>query len=288
MLLLSCSAMFPQHFTSYDGLKLRSREYKPESGKPPAARVIIVHGLGDHSGSLPYQNLSSYLVRKRYSTYLFDLRGHGESEGMRMYTQAWSDIRMDVKAFVNLVRAVSGSSESVYLIGLSLGGLIALNYAEVYPEDLHGVVAAAPAVDASGVPALTKIIVPLLAAVAPRISINPGLNLSNISRNQEAVAEYTRDTNFQTQTTPRLAAEILTAMAETQEKCSMLRIPILILHGAEDTIVLPEGSLQFFTRIPTPDKHRIVYEKTFHNLFLEPNREQIFQNIVHWLQVRQQ
>lgn len=277
--------MIPQYFISHDGLKLRSRGYKP-AGNKPTAHVLILHGLGDHSGSLPYRNLSTYLVRNGYATYLFDMRGHGESEGTRMYAHTWSDVRNDVKEFVRLIRETSDLSESVYIIGLSLGGLIALNYAETYPEDVQGVIAAAPAVDASGVTAVIKMIVLLLARLTPRLPINLGLNLSNISRSQEAVLEYTGDSKFQTKSTPRLAAEILTAMAETQEKCFMLRTPTLILHGAEDKIVLPEGSSHFFTRIPVPDKQRIVYEETLHNLFIEPNRNQVFQDITQWIQER--
>lgn len=113
--------------------------------------------------------------------------------------------------------------------------------AEHYPDGPDGIVVIAPAVVASGVPPLVKLLVPVLSRLAPRASINPGLDLTHISRDAAAVREYTRDPLFQTRTTPRLAAEILSTMNETREMADRLTRPLLIGHGADDTIVPPRA-----------------------------------------------
>lgn len=274
--------MFPNSFKSYDGLNLRCHATRV----PPTTRrgrVVIVHGLGDHGLSLPYRNLADALAAKQFASYIFDWRGHGASEGRRMFVNAWRDVRNDLQSFIELVQREEPGGP-LFLIGLSLGGLLALNYTLHKTDRITGVVVVAPAVDASGVPPLIKMIIPLLSRLMPRASINPGLDLARIARDADAVREYTSDPLFQTKTTPRLGAETLTAMTETRAQAGMFHLPLLILHGEADTIVQPAGSAAFFDQVGSTDKQRLTYAGAYHNLFIEPNRAGVFADIVQWLE----
>lgn len=274
----------PDSFRTTDGLNLRCYAVQPTTGSPQA-RVILVHGLGDHAGSLPYQNLSAYLAARNFAVYAFDLRGHGQSEGKRMAVTAFQELRQDVGSFVALVQSTPPDAP-LFLVGLSLGGLIALNYSQHFPDGLTGVVGIAPAVTEAGVPALVRWLVPLLARLAPGFAFDPGLDLQGISRDTAVAQAYTSDPLFQTRTTLRLAAELLLAMAETRRLAAQLHLPLLILHGTADTIVPPAGSALFWQQAASPDKERLTYDGAYHNLLLEPNREQIFADIVRWLEQR--
>ena len=273
--------MFSNTFKSFDGLNLWCYGVRPQGAVQ--AQVIVMHGLGDHCRNLPYRNLLEVLVAQGFATYGFDLRGHGQSEGPRMFAETWSNLRDDLNRFVELVRR-EAPDKPIFLVGLSLGGLLVLNYAQHHPSGLSGVVAVAPAVDASGVPPLIKAMIPLLSRLLPRASINPGLDLPHIARDPAVVREYTSDPYFQTRTTPRLAAEALRALEETRTRASSFTLPLLILHGEADTIVKPEGSADFFAQAQASDKQRLTYPDAYHNLFLEPNRAQVFADIVAWLE----
>jgi alpha-beta hydrolase superfamily lysophospholipase len=274
--------MFFENFKTSDGLTLHC--YVASSGTNPSkANVILVHGLGDHSQGLPYRNLSNYLGMHKISVYSFDMRGHGQSDGRRMFVNTWQDFIDDLHIFTDLVKNEEPDSP-LFLIGLSLGGLLVLNYAQHHPQALTGIIAVAPAVDASGVPPLVKLIIPLLARWMPKGSINPGLDMSHISRDKTAAQAYTSDPAFQTKTTPRLASEVIKTMGETRSMASQLKLPLLILHGTEDTIVRPDGSAAFLEQVGSSDKERLTYEGAYHNLFLEPNRENIFADIVRWIE----
>lgn len=273
--------MFPTSFHTSDGLSLTCYGELPATGTPQG-QVILLHGLGDHSRSLPYRNLAEFLGGRGWAVYGYDWRGHGRSDGLRMFTPSWQQLRDDLHRFVGLVREQTPNGP-LFLVGLSLGGLLALNYAQHHPEGLDGVVVAAPAVDASGVPLPVKLVVPLLSRLLPKASLNPGLDLAHIARDANAVREYTGDPLFQTSTTPRLAAEVLTAMAETRAQAPLWRLPLLILHGEADTIVLPQGSARFFEQITASDKERRSYPDAYHNLFIDSNRGQVFADIADWL-----
>lgn len=274
---------FPNSFKTADGLNLRCYAEQPTT-LPPHASVILVHGLGDHAHALPYHNLTSFLTAHQFAVYAFDMRGHGQSEGPRMFAQNWQLLRDDLHSFLNLVQQNEAPDSPIFLIGISLGGLLALNYAQHHPNSLRGLVAAAPAVDASGVPSFIKLIIPLLSRLLPGLSINPGLDLTRISRDMAAAQAYTSDSHFQTHTTPRLAAEVLTAMSETSAQAPRLNLPLLMLHGTDDTIVPPAGAARFFEQLPAIDKERLTYEGAYHNLFIELNHAQVFGDMVRWLE----
>jgi alpha-beta hydrolase superfamily lysophospholipase len=202
-----------------------------------------------------------------------------------MYIDAWQDLRDDLHTFIELVQSETRDGR-LFLIGLSLGGLLAPDYALHQSDGLGGVVAAAPAVDASRVPRLIRWVMPLLSRSAPRAFINPGLDLAHISRDAASIHEYTSDPLFQIKTTPRLAAETLKTMSATRAQAARLRLPVLVLHGEADTIGPPAGSAAFFEQMPGPDKERLTYAGAYHNLFIELNRDQVFADVAQWLERR--
>lgn len=65
--------MFPSAFTTPDRLRLSCYRPQPLTGSL-RARVILVHGLGDHSRSLPYRLLAEALGGRRCAVY------HGEAD----------------------------------------------------------------------------------------------------------------------------------------------------------------------------------------------------------------
>lgn len=276
--------MFPDTFRSSDGLRL-SCMCAPSAGASPRARVIALHGLGDHCRGLPYHYLTEALTARGLGVYSYDWRGHGASEGPRMYTPDWGALRDDLGRFIELVEREVPSGP-LFLVGLSLGGLLALNHALHHPGAIRGVVAAAPALDAGGVPWVVRAVVPLLSRLAPRISLDPGLDLSRISRDAEAVQRYTADPQFQVRTTPRLAAAVLDGMRETLTGASQFILPILLLHGEADAIVPPVGGPAFLRQVSSPDRTHRLYPGAYHNLFLETNRDEVFADIGSWVEAR--
>jgi alpha-beta hydrolase superfamily lysophospholipase len=249
------------------------------------AKIVLIHGMGDQADALPYRLLTNYLVRRGMNVYRSNLPGHGKADGKRMYVKNWNEL---IAACDEMVKAAApdGQDLPLFLAGLSLGGLVALSYAIKSPGKIKGVVAVSPALDSSGTSAILKIMIPLLAAILPRIKVATKLDYKNISRNAEAVKEYTGDQYWQTQTTPIFAGAVLKGIKETQLHASSFSLPIYILQGLGDKIVPVKGGTDFFDRLNVKDKELKQYPDMYHNLFIEPENETVFADISRWLEER--
>jgi pimeloyl-ACP methyl ester carboxylesterase len=113
------------HFFYSGRLKLQFWDYGQE-GKPS---LVLVHGGLDHARNWDWVARS---LREHYHVYALDLRGHGNSAWAfgAMYNIA--EHVLDLSALLDII-----GDFPVRLIGHSLGGVIVLHYAGVYPERVH-------------------------------------------------------------------------------------------------------------------------------------------------------
>jgi alpha-beta hydrolase superfamily lysophospholipase len=269
--------------TTHDGLELRVRADDPPQA--PRARVVLIHGIGDQVDGVPYATAAAALTARGFSVRRLELRGHGRSGGRRAYVERWADFRDDVGRFVQRVSA-ERPLLPVFLAGISMGGLIVTNYAAHRPEGLRGVVALAPALGDTGGSRFLLALLPVLSRVVPGLPINPKLDLSRLTRDPEMQRAYVADPLYQTRVTPRIAAELLGAVADTRERAPGFRLPLLILHGTADTFTAPAGSREFFERAGSTDKTYKTYDGAYHNLLVETNREEVYDDIAAWINAR--
>jgi len=269
--------------TTFDGIELQTRADDP--GAAPRARVVLIHGIGDHVDGVPYVTAAAALSARGFSVRRLELRGHGRSGGRRAYVNAWADFRNDVGRFVGEV-AAERPALPVFLAGISMGGLIVTNFAAHRPEGLRGVIALAPALGDTGGSRFLLALLPVLSRVVPTLPIDPRLDLSRLTRDPELQRAYVADPLYQTRVTPRIAAELIGAAADTRERAPAFRVPLLILHGTADTFTSPAGSREFFERAGSADKSYKTYDGAYHNLLVETNREEIYDDIAAWIDAR--
>lgn len=264
---------------THDGVELLLRSDRPAAIK---AQVLLVHGLGDHGEGLPYRWLCEALLARGIAVHRPDLRGHGRSGGPSMHVPAWARLREDLLLLRERI-AQSDPDPPLFLVGISLGGLIALDLALQSPSRFKGVVALAAATDPGGVSPLVRTVAPLLGRLLPRLRLDPGLDLRYVSRDEAAAREYLADPQFQIRCSARLAAEVLAGMAAVDAAAPRLRLPLLLAHGSDDAIVPASGSQRFLARAGSADKRLRLYTGARHNLLLETNRAEVQDDIADWL-----
>src|SRR6476659_5659339 len=107
-------------FAARDGLHLYAQSWRPDG--PSKAAFVIVHGLKDHSSR--YAAVASELASRGYSVHAFDLRGHGRSEGQRVWVSPFERYVDDLEDFIHRVEHAE-AGKPVFLFGHSMGGAIA-------------------------------------------------------------------------------------------------------------------------------------------------------------------
>lgn len=116
----------------------------PAAGpEPGAARGIVQinHGLAEHSGR--YRRFAAFLASRGYHVYAHDHRGHGQTSAPDAIGHMFASRDGIAKTIADVAAvhahiAANHPGLPVIIFGHSLGGMVALNYAEAHPERISG------------------------------------------------------------------------------------------------------------------------------------------------------
>lgn len=248
------------------------------------AVLLIVHGLGEHSGR--YMNFVNHFVPLGYAVYGFDHIGHGRSEGKREVIRRFSDYTETLTRYYKKVKE-SQHGEPIFLVGHSMGGLIVSHYLLEHRADFNGAIISAPVVKVSDTISKTTISLgKLLSVVAPQLGLL-SLDVKAISRDPEVVKKYVDDPLvFHGKTPARLAAELLKAMLYVTAQTEKITIPFIVVQGGADTLVDPGGAQMLYDRAGSADKTIKIYDGLYHEVFNEPEHPQVLKDVEMWIAAR--
>ncbi|MBC7220048.1 lysophospholipase [Candidatus Bipolaricaulota bacterium] len=270
----------PSALRTGDGLCLFVRTW-------PIARkgwVGIVHGYGEHSGR--YDAFARWLNGQGWAVAACDLRGHGRSPGRRGHIHRFADYLHDVAALHGLLRE-RAAGRPPFLLGHSLGGLIATRYVQEGAEGLAGLILSAPFLGAElAIPRWKAVFSRLLSRGWPSFSSSSGLVGAMVSHDPEVVAEYERDPFMHNRVTARWFTEVVAAQRAALAAAPELSLPLLILHGGADPIASISATRRFFSAAGSPDKTLKVYGDLLHEVLNELGKERIWEDIASWLESR--
>jgi acylglycerol lipase len=246
--------------------------------------ILIAHGLAEHSGR--YMNLVNYFVPLGYAIYGLDHYGHGKSEGQMVYVKRFSHYIETLKIYFDMIRKWQ-PEKPIFLIGHSMGGLIAAAYLLKYQNELSGAILSGPGIKApdnisSAVVYLGKV----LSFITPKAGLIK-LDANGVSRDRAIVEAYINDPWVYTgKITARLAAEMLKTMQSVTTNLSEITLPILIMQGGADSLVDPAGAQMLFDRVGSKDKNIKIYAGLYHEVFNEPEHAQVLGDVEKWLEAR--
>ncbi len=265
-------------FKTADGMNLFEQWWRPEGQHK--ATVVIVHGYAEHSTR--YTHVAEHLANQGYATEIFDLRGHGQSEGKRAFVRSFDEHLIDLDQFLARVRR-RVKTKSIFLLGHSMGGAIVTLYAISRKPDLNGLILSGPALKISDdVSPLLVRMSSIIGMILPKLPTIK-LDSSGISRDPEIVERYDNDPLVYRGGIPaRTGAGITGATKKIQAQMETITLPLLILHGADDRLANPEGSKSLYERAQSKDKTFKLYEGLYHEVMNEPEKEMVLTDIVEW------
>ncbi len=247
-------------FKGYGAVDLHYQTWKPEGA--PRATLVIVHGFGEHIGR--YNNVVQGLVPRGYAVWGFDQRGFGRSAGRRGHIGAWREYREDLANFVRYVSAHEKSS-NLFLLGHSLGSLIAQDYVLHYPDGLSGCILSGILFEPVGAakPSLVAA-AKMLSSIWPTFPLDLRLDPAALSRNKDVVQAYESDPLVHHKATPRFGTESLRTIEWVKAHSPDWKVPVYIIHGDSDRINLPHGGHVFYDLVRIPEKEMRLYPGGYH------------------------
>ena len=173
------------HATAADGTDLLIRHWPPDEVEAggawagePWASILLVHGLGEHSGR--YEHVGDQFASAGLDAWAYDQRGNGGSGGRRGHVDRWSQFHDDLAERLAAVRGGAGG-RPVVLYGHSMGGLVVAGYLLSDRPKPDLAVLASPGLD-STLAGWKKRLAPIVARVVPTLAVPNGIDGTTLSR----------------------------------------------------------------------------------------------------------
>ena len=257
-----------------DGVTLSA--YIIENGSP--SWIIITHGLGEHSERHDYY---VKLLGQYFNICLYDLRGHGKSEGERAVIRDFSDYNRDLDEVIDYLENTF-SMQKFILFGHSLGGLITASYMqnlvspERYPEKVF---LSAPASGGAGALGSVFAMAPMKVMSALRslkisVRLKGMLDISKLSHDPRVAEAYNADELCILAVPTKTFFTILHEARKVFSRPLRINCELYCAVGSGDMIVDPKTTINYFQTIEKNAQLKII-ENGYHELHNEVDKYQI-------------
>lgn len=219
---------------------------------------LLIHGFTGAPKEMRW--MGEYLAEKGYTTLGVRLAGHA-TRPADMLRVRWQDWVASVEDGYHLLR---GTAEHIFVIGLSMGGVLALIHASRHPV--------AGLITMSTPYALPKDwrlpYLQWLHRLQPAVQKGPP-----DWRNPEAALDHIDYPNYPT----RAIVELRDLLAEARQSIPQVRAPALLVHSRGDAGVLPENAEKIYAQLGSANKHMLWVENSGHVIPRDPERQRVFQ-----------
>ena len=262
-------------YTTSDGVSLFTRCWTTDD---PQYDILLVHGLGEHSGR--WRRPGEYFNNRGANVYSYDLRGHGKSAGDRVDVESFEEFYRDISEMA--LETVNRTGRPWVLYGHSLGGLQAAGYL-IDDRSPHPnlAVLSAPAMAATrGIDNILKVAASVLGTIAPKLRVASNITGEQLSRDASVGEAYFADELVETKATTRFGKAVFAEQAKLADEHGSITIQTLVIHGADDELVQPSASA---TLAASNAVERKVYPGLRHEMHNEPEAEQVLGDVADWI-----
>lgn len=268
-------------FKTHDGLTLHQRDWPV---RQPRARMLLVHGLGEHSGR--YARLAEELNAAGIGVRAYDQRGHGHSQGGRGVVGAHLDgLSRDARA---VFADYAGDGDDLpFLFGHSMGGLVAMHAVTVLDLKPRGLIASSPAL-ASHATGLQRRLARWMNALRPQHTLRNGLPADRLSHDPSVQHDYLDDPLNHDRISARLAHFIFQGGPQVIACAGQLHVPTLLQIAGDDALVDPAGARAFAEAAVQRRLHVHDYRGLYHEIYneAESERSRVVADLLRWLELQ--
>lgn len=222
---------------------------------------LLVHGITATPREMRY--LGEYLAQQGYTVAGVRLAGHATRPADLRHMR-WQDWLASVEDGWHLLQTCT---DRVLVMGLSMGGVLALTFAARFP--VAGVIAMATPyeIHLEGWQKIMAKVLKPMSYLHPYLAKGPG-NWYNPAAAQGRIAYPVNVT--------RAFYELRLLLAEMRASLPRVTAPTLLIHSKDDDYVLPENMPKIFNALGSVDKEMVYVEKSQHVITEDGDREKVF------------
>ena len=222
-------------FSGVGGITIEYDVYEPEG--EPKGLLLIAHGLGEHRGR--YEHVAHGSPRSG-SGWPSPTTAATGSPADRAPTPGTSTTTPPTSS---PAQAHPGRGLPTYLLGHSMGGLVAFDYALDHQADLKALMlSGALVLPGDDQPPWLVAIAKVLGKVVPTLG-TLALDPKSVSKDPKVVAAYEADPlNNHSKIKAGTGAALLNRLQTFPDRLPSLTLPLLVMHGEQDKLTNPEGS----------------------------------------------
>ncbi|MFQ5509256.1 MAG: alpha/beta hydrolase [Leptospirillia bacterium] len=280
--------LFVHHTVSAGDVRLHVAG-APGSG-PDAGRIFFVPGYTDHLGR--YGELFTHLLRRGFSVWGMDLRGHGLSGGPRGFIRHFSDYLDDLERAFRHAREQSDAPPDArwILFGHSTGGLVAISALLRRPVPLLdagvcGVAVSSPLLGLRlSAPMWRRVLGAVASRLLPRFSLEAGVAEYPSTHDGEMERKKHDDPLVFTSVNARWYTEVAAEMAWVRARAGECPVPLYAVQGEADPVVDPAATAAFVKGCP--DGELSLLPDLYHEILMETCRTEIWDAAADWMETR--
>lgn len=264
-----------------DRHRLYVRRYRLEEN-PSERTVLIAHGASEHGER--YEHIAKFFTDQGWNVVIGDHRGHGRSTGVRTHIKSFGQYAQDLERIRVHCQL---EPETTAILGHSMGGLIAIRHAQMFPERSAGLVLVSPLLRVKvPIPRRTLALGRVLSIIAPRVRFQSRVDPRTITRCPEALKRKLNDALTHRSVTARWFFAMRSGLNSAWKAAHKLNTPILILQAGADEIVCPQAPELWLKKVTSQDADLRRFPEHYHELLNEPDWPDTASQISEWLAQR--
>jgi len=165
-----------------------------------------------------------------------------------------------------------------------MGGGIVFAYGVQHADDYDLMILSGPAIAAhTGVSKAKAIIGKAIGSIFPNLPIE-AIDADAVSRDPQVVADYKADPLVYRGKVPAGIGKALLVVGEKMHLMAPgITAPLLVVHGEEDSLVSADGSRRLVEHVGSHDVELKIYPDLFHEVFNEPERDRVLDDVTDWI-----
>jgi lysophospholipase len=249
--------------------------WKWEAEGSAKAVIVIVHGAMEHHRR--YGWLIEMWRSSGFHVIMSDLPGQGmTTRANRGHIEYFDEYIIEVKDWIQTAYRYD---LPVFLVGHSMGGLIAIRLLQEERLNLAGVILSSPCLGLLQKPSkFMNFLSYGLNVVFPSFRLNSGLTVQMATRNEDVREADSNDTLYVTKVSVRWYRELAEAIKQAFVNIPDTQdVPMLVMQGGDDKIVNKRTVKEWFNYVPLSEKRFKEWPSCYHEIFNEPEREEVFE-----------